>query len=132
MSIGARGAPTGPVADAMTTILEKEELAGQPAANPGERLLIVCAVVPLFAFANAGLPLSWGDLGHSVTWAVFVGFALGKPIGVVGASLLAYRQRRFRLEERAVGLVNLRIDVAEHLLFTPRSRPGCRGKTDRP
>jgi NhaA family Na+:H+ antiporter len=46
-------------------------------------------IMPLFAFANAGLPLSIGDLGSSVTVAVFVGFALGKPIGVLTFSWLA-------------------------------------------
>jgi NhaA family Na+:H+ antiporter len=47
--------------------------------------------MPLFAFANAGLPLSLSELGNSVTVAVFVGFALGKPIGVFTFSWLAVR-----------------------------------------
>jgi NhaA family Na+:H+ antiporter len=47
--------------------------------------------MPLFAFANAGLPLASGDLGNAVTWAVFVGFALGKPIGILTFSWLAVR-----------------------------------------
>jgi NhaA family Na+:H+ antiporter len=41
-------------------------------------------IMPLFAFANVGVPISFADLGNSVTVAVFVGFALGKPIGVLG------------------------------------------------
>ncbi len=45
--------------------------------------------MPLFAFANAGLRLSLGNLGNSVTMAVFAGFALGKPIGVLTFSWLA-------------------------------------------
>jgi len=40
---------------------------------------------------HAGLPLSPSDLGNSVTVAVFVGFALGKPIGVFTFSWLAVR-----------------------------------------
>ncbi len=48
-------------------------------------------IMPLFAFGNAGLPLSLSDLGNSVTVAVFVGFALGKPIGVFTFSWLAVR-----------------------------------------
>ncbi|MNE17106.1 Na(+)/H(+) antiporter NhaA [compost metagenome] len=47
--------------------------------------------MPLFAFANAGLPLSLADIGDSVTLAVFIGFALGKPIGVLAFSWLAVR-----------------------------------------
>jgi NhaA family Na+:H+ antiporter len=49
------------------------------------------AIMPLFAFANAGVPLSFVDLGNSITVAVFVGFTLGKPIGVFVFSWLAVR-----------------------------------------
>jgi NhaA family Na+:H+ antiporter len=48
-------------------------------------------IMPLFAFANAGVPISLDDLANSVTVAVFVGFALGKPIGVLIFSWLAVR-----------------------------------------
>jgi NhaA family Na+:H+ antiporter len=51
-------------------------------------------VVPLFAFANAGVPLAGlglPALGAPVTAGVILGLVLGKPIGVVGASLLAVR-----------------------------------------
>ena len=47
--------------------------------------------MPLFAFANAGLPLTLSDLGSSVTVAIFLGFVLGKPIGVLLFSWLAVR-----------------------------------------
>ena len=47
--------------------------------------------MPLFAFANAGLPLSLQDLDSSVTVAVLVGFALGKPAGILTFSWLALR-----------------------------------------
>ena len=47
--------------------------------------------MPLFALANAGLPLSMDHLGNSVTLAVFVGFALGKPIGILTFSWVAVR-----------------------------------------
>ena len=49
--------------------------------------------MPLFAFANAGFPLSLGNLGNSITVAVFVGFALGKPIGVLTFTWLAVQSR---------------------------------------
>ncbi len=77
--------------------LQVAEVAAREALSPVERLEIVLhpwvgfVIVPLFAFANAGLPLSVGDLGNSVAVAVFVGFALGKPIGVLTFSWLAVR-----------------------------------------
>ncbi|TJY60941.1 Na+/H+ antiporter NhaA [Sinimarinibacterium sp. CAU 1509] len=77
--------------------LQTAEVATRENLSPVERLEIGLhpwvgfAIMPLFAFANAGLPLSWSDLGHSVTWAVFAGFALGKPIGVVAFAWLAVR-----------------------------------------
>ena len=73
------------------------EIAARETLSPVERLEIGLhpwvgfVIMPLFAFANAGLPLSLADLGSSVTVAVFVGFALGKPIGVMTFSWLAVR-----------------------------------------
>ncbi|WP_298826575.1 Na+/H+ antiporter NhaA [uncultured Piscinibacter sp.] len=77
--------------------LQMAEIAAREALSPVERLEIqlhpwvAFVVMPLFAFANAGLPLSSEGLGTSVTLAVFVGFALGKPIGVLSFTWLAVR-----------------------------------------
>lgn len=77
--------------------LQVAEIAARETLSPVERLefglhpWVGFVIMPLFAFANAGLPLSLGDLGNSVMVAVFVGFALGKPIGVVTFSWLAVR-----------------------------------------
>jgi NhaA family Na+:H+ antiporter len=77
--------------------LQVAEIAARETLSPVERLEIVLhpwvafVIMPLFAFANAGLPLSVADLWTSVTVAVFVGFALGKPIGVLTFSWLAVR-----------------------------------------
>jgi Na+:H+ antiporter, NhaA family len=53
------------------------------------------AVVPLFALANAGVPLSRASLaaavGSSVTLGVAVGLVVGKLIGISGAAWLAMR-----------------------------------------
>lgn len=73
------------------------EIAARETLSPVERLELALhpwvgfVIMPLFAFANAGLPLSLADIGSSVTLAVFIGFALGKPIGVVAFSWLAVR-----------------------------------------
>jgi NhaA family Na+:H+ antiporter len=77
--------------------LQVAEIAARETLSPTERLEIALhpwvgfVIMPLFAFANAGLPLSSSDLGNSVTVAVFVGFTLGKPIGVLTFSWLAVR-----------------------------------------
>jgi Na+:H+ antiporter, NhaA family len=47
--------------------------------------------MPLFALANAGVPLSVGALTDPVALAVVVGFVLGKPLGVAGFAWLAVR-----------------------------------------
>jgi NhaA family Na+:H+ antiporter len=77
--------------------LQVAEIAARETLSPVERMEIALhpwvsfVIMPLFAFANAGLPLSLVDLGNSVTVAVFVGFVLGKPIGVLTFSWLAVR-----------------------------------------
>ena len=51
-------------------------------------------IIPIFAFANAGLHLT-GDfgaiLGDPVTLGVFFGLVVGKPVGVFGMSFLAVK-----------------------------------------
>jgi NhaA family Na+:H+ antiporter len=77
--------------------LQMAEIAARETLSPVERLEITLhpwvgfVIMPLFAFANAGLPLALSDLGNSVTMAVFSGFVLGKPIGVLLFSWLAVR-----------------------------------------
>ena len=77
--------------------LQTAEIAARETLSPAERLEIALhpwvsfVIMPLFAFANAGVSISLGDLANSVTVAVFVGFTLGKPIGVFTFSWLAIR-----------------------------------------
>lgn len=72
------------------------------AISPNERLQhglhpwTTYVIVPLFALANAGIVID-GDLlsdaaGSSITIGIFLGYVLGKPIGIVGASFLASRK----------------------------------------
>ena len=53
------------------------------------------AVLPLFALANAGVPLSLGDLSAALTsevgLGIILGLVVGKLVGVLGTSLLAIR-----------------------------------------
>ncbi len=58
-------------------------------------LPVALLVIPLFALANAGIPLDTGSLGqafqHPVTQGVIAGLLLGKFIGIFGASWLAIK-----------------------------------------
>ncbi|WEN42734.1 Na(+)/H(+) antiporter NhaA [Thauera sp. GDN1] len=77
--------------------LHAAELAARESLSPAERVQkalhpwVGFIVMPLFALANAGVPLSMGDLGSSVTFAIVIAFTLGKPIGVLSFSWLAVR-----------------------------------------
>jgi Na+:H+ antiporter, NhaA family len=52
-------------------------------------------VVPIFAIANAGIPLSGSGLreasGARVAWGVATGLAIGKPLGILVATWLVVR-----------------------------------------
>ncbi|QIL91072.1 Na+/H+ antiporter NhaA [Microbulbifer sp. SH-1] len=77
--------------------LQMAEVAARETLSPVERLEITLhpwvgfVIMPLFALANAGLSLTLNSLGSSVTVAVFCGFVLGKPIGILLFSWLAVR-----------------------------------------
>jgi len=56
--------------------------------------VVAFAIIPLFAFANAGLSLrdaSLADAIHPVTLGVIAGLLVGKPVGVLLASWLVVR-----------------------------------------
>ena len=52
-------------------------------------------IVPVFALANAGIELSADTfervLSSTVGWGIFAGLVVGKPLGIMGISLLAMR-----------------------------------------
>ena len=62
-------------------------------------------VLPLFALANAGLPVTGGILREAVaspvTWGVFAGLLLGKPLGAAG---FAWGAVRLGLAETPAGV----------------------------
>ncbi|HEY5192999.1 MAG TPA: Na+/H+ antiporter NhaA [Solirubrobacteraceae bacterium] len=73
------------------------------AISPNERLQYGLhpwtsyVVVPLFALANAGIHITGGLLADAiaspVTLGILIGYVLGKPLGILGASWLASRPR---------------------------------------
>ncbi len=79
--------------------LQMAEIAARETLSPVERLEITLHpwvgffIMPLFAFANAGLPLTSGEFGDAITVAIFLGFVLGKPVGILLFSWLALRLR---------------------------------------
>lgn len=54
---------------------------------------VTYAVLPVFAFMNAGVPVSAGGVG-AVTLGTVLGLLLGKPLGVIGAAWLAVLPER--------------------------------------
>jgi NhaA family Na+:H+ antiporter len=76
--------------------------ARREAISPLERILhalhgwVAFGIMPLFALANAGVPLGEADLGGDGLWVfagVGLGLVVGKPLGVIGLSWLAVRLR---------------------------------------
>ncbi len=77
------------------------------ALSPNERLQQLYhpwtsyIIVPLFALANAGIPISGSFLARAytspVTLGILIGYVAGKPAGITGASWLLTRLSRGRL-----------------------------------
>ena len=81
---------------AAATIPLKDSLGGSPLhrAENAMRPYVLFGVMPVFALANAGAPLTGGiadSLGHPVGLGVALGLAVGKPLGIVLMTLLAAR-----------------------------------------
>ncbi|MDF3822504.1 Na+/H+ antiporter NhaA [Leptospira sp. 96542] len=77
--------------------LQLAEIAARESLSPVERLEMTLhpwvsfCIMPIFALANAGLELSWGNAGQPIAATVFLGFALGKPAGILLFTWLALR-----------------------------------------
>ncbi|MEJ7596285.1 MAG: Na+/H+ antiporter NhaA [Kofleriaceae bacterium] len=80
--------------------LDAINAARKEAVSPVERLIhtlhpwVAFGVMPVFALANAGVSFGGAQLSGDGLWifvGVIAGLALGKPLGIAGASLLATR-----------------------------------------
>lgn len=77
--------------------LNTAEVAARETLSPVERLEVALhpwvsfGVMPLFAFANAGVNISFTHASNPIAIAVIAGLVLGKPIGILGFSWLAVR-----------------------------------------
>jgi NhaA family Na+:H+ antiporter len=82
--------------------LQSLEQAGREAISPVERLIqalhgwVAFGVLPLFAFANAGVTLERVEFApdaQPIFFGICVGLLLGKPLGIFGLSWLAQKAR---------------------------------------
>lgn len=77
--------------------LRTAEAAARESLSPVERLELMLhpwvafVIMPLFAFANAGVPIASADFVNPIAVAVFVGFVIGKPLGILSFTWLAVR-----------------------------------------
>ena len=87
--------------DALRAVVQTLENGVHRVETPLQRLEhvwhlpVAFLVIPVFALANAGVPLEFGHLGealtHPVTLGVGLGLVAGKVIGITGASWLALK-----------------------------------------
>jgi len=91
-----------------TSELEREARLGlRSAISPNERLqqtfhpFTSYVVVPLFALANAGFPISGSFLSHAygsdLTLGILVAYVVGKPLGICGVTALVTKLSRGRV-----------------------------------
>jgi NhaA family Na+:H+ antiporter len=79
--------------------LRQAGVAAREALSPIERLefalhpWVAFTIMPLFALANAGVPIATASFDETLTAAIFAAFVVGKPLGVVLFSFLAVKLR---------------------------------------
>lgn len=77
--------------------LHMAKVAARETLSPVEQLELMLhpwvafVIMPIFALANAGVSISLTGLTDSVTVAIFAGFVLGKPLGILSFGWLAVR-----------------------------------------
>lgn len=58
-------------------------------------LPVAYIVIPIFALANAGIPIEsegfWSSLQHPITLGILAGLLIGKPLGIVGFTWLTVK-----------------------------------------
>jgi NhaA family Na+:H+ antiporter len=99
---GDGGGPSPERREAAATLA----FAATESVSPLERLehglhaWVAFAIMPLFALANAGVPVSLDGVQEPIAVAVIAGLALGKPIGIAGAAWLAIKLKLAHLPDR--------------------------------
>ena len=114
--------------------VDVEEIARDPHAAPDRSVSILewlehtlhpwssFLIVPVFAFANAGLEVSFESLGDAVrspvAWGVFCGLVIGKPVGVMLLTAVAARSGAAELPQGASRSTLLGVGHAAGIGFT--------------
>jgi NhaA family Na+:H+ antiporter len=89
-----------PDQDKLLPQLDKMQFANREAVSPVERLQhilhgwVAFGIMPLFAFANAGVPLGEISMKGDALWVflgITIGLTVGKPAGILALSWLATR-----------------------------------------
>jgi NhaA family Na+:H+ antiporter len=76
-------------------------------------------VVPVFAFANTGVVITAESIKDAViAWGIFVGLVIGKPLGVLIASIAAKRSKLAEFPEGATNSSILATGSAAGIGFT--------------
>lgn len=83
---------------------------------------VIFGVMPIFALANAGIPLGWGELqvalNQPVTIGVVVGLFIGKPVGIFLFSWLAVKLNLADLPKESSWSALLGIGILGGIGFT--------------
>jgi NhaA family Na+:H+ antiporter len=96
-SLRSKGVPDD---RALLPHLDTLQVANREAVSPMERLQhllhgwVAFGIMPLFAFANAGVPMGQISFDGNALWVflgVAIGLTIGKPIGILAVSWLAAR-----------------------------------------
>jgi NhaA family Na+:H+ antiporter len=105
LKAGVHPAIAGVVMGLITPVAERyapEPEQGVPPSSPARQVetalhpWVAYGIMPLFAFANAGVNLSGMSFDHSflaIAGGVVVGLVIGKPVGVVAATAVAVKLR---------------------------------------
>jgi len=115
-------------------LVDVEQLAAEPHVAPDRSVSVLewlehvlhpwssFVIVPLFAFANAGLEVSTDSLrdalGSVVAWGVFCGLVVGKPLGVMLFTLVGARVGAGELPEGTSRRTLLGVGHAAGIGFT--------------
>jgi len=93
-------------AEARRDAVERLAFAATESVSPLARLehalhgWVAFAIMPLFALANAGVPVSVAGMQDPIALAVIAGLAIGKPVGIAGAAWLAIKLGMARMPDR--------------------------------
>ncbi|AFY60599.1 Na+/H+ antiporter NhaA [Synechococcus sp. PCC 6312] len=80
---------SGLLGDERQALVESVTVAAQESTSPVERLeaalhpWVGFGIMPVFALANAGIPIQGAGFRESIVMALIVGLAVGKPVGIL-------------------------------------------------